>query len=158
MRRQTAILMSALLLSGTAASQSLERPSMGPSASFSAPQTRRNNDAREIRALFDRIQRSITSGSVEGLLTDLAPYVDINIVGEEPGRYSSNQAASILSRFFLARKPLAFSFSSVADAVPLPYAIGPLSTIQRGNRETAQVYVSLRRIGPRWRIAQLNIY
>ena len=150
--------MSALLLSGTAASQSPGRSGVEPSAPVSAPQMRGNSNAREIRGLFDRIQRLITSGSVEGLLADLAPTVDMNIVGEEPGRYSSNQAASILSRFFLARKPLAFSFTSVADAVPLPYATGPLSSIQRGNRETAQVYVSLRRIGSRWRIAQLNIY
>ncbi len=158
MRRQTAILMSALLLSGTAASQPPGRTGPVPSVRAVMQHAQPNARIAAIRALFDRVQRSMTSGSVDGMSADLAPFVDVNIVGEEPGRYSANQAASILGRFYLARKPIAFSFTSIVDTLSLPYATGPISSIRRGNRETAQVYVSLRRIGSRWRIAQLNIY
>jgi hypothetical protein len=108
--------------------------------------------------IFTEIEAAIAEGSVSILETYLAGQVYISISGGESGYFSAKQAAAILQNYFLHRKPVSFSFSRVSEQGPIPYATGRLLFTSKGNRDSAQMYVSLSRHETRWVLAQLNIY
>jgi hypothetical protein len=82
----------------------------------------------------------------------------VNMSGGESGYFSANQTVSILQRYLSGRTSLSFEFSRYNDLGPTPYATGRLTSISRGRRESAQIYVSLRHQDSRWVITQFNIY
>jgi len=145
-------------LSGIAWNQTSKRGGSDVPPAARTQQPRSVNLAPEVRQLFRRIEQALSSGSIEAIASEFSPSVMLSIQREEPGVYSSGQSASILINYFLSRKPLSFVFSRFGEQTATPYATGRLSFVQKGSRETAQVYVSLRRMGSRWRIHQFNIY
>ena len=116
-------------------------------------------DSREdYRKLFTYIQSTLSSGNISGLAQHLAPQVQVNFRGAESGYYSANQAYYLLENYFRSRKVLGFEFSTIGESDSNPYATGGASFNFKGNREYAQVYVSLSRTGRQWLITQINIY
>jgi len=112
----------------------------------------------EVRAVFQRIERGIMTGSAETFKADLGKQVSMTMSGGENGYYSSGQAFLILQNFFSTRKPSQFEFSRINDNAANPFATGGLSFIRKGTRESVQVYVSLARQDSAWAITQFNIY
>jgi hypothetical protein len=111
-----------------------------------------------VRSLFGKIQHGILSASLASSPSFFANQVSVNISGGESGYYSANQVLSLLQNYFVTRKPAGFEFSRFHDLGPAPYATGRLTYNTRGNRESAQVYVSLVEQDSKWVISQLNIY
>ena len=112
----------------------------------------------EVRKLFALIQRGIVDASLSSTKSNFADQVLVNVSGGESGYFSANQTISILQRYLSSRTSLSFEFSRYSEIGPTPYATGRLSSLSRGRRESAQIYVSLRLTGSRWVIAQFNIY
>ena len=90
--------------------------------------------------------------------TEFAAVVSITIGSGERGYFSNNQAASIVSGYFSERRSISFEFSRIHEKGAAPYATGRFVYVQKGNQESVQVYVSLKRQDSRWVIGQFNIY
>jgi hypothetical protein len=133
------------------------RPPGNNLSSIVAPQLRKPQQA-EARKLFGLIETSIVNASLTGASSNFAQQVLINMSGGESGYFSANQTVSILQRYLTSRTSLAFSFTRFSDAGPAPYATGRLTSVSRGRRESAQIYVSLRHQDSKWVITQFNIY
>lgn len=117
-----------------------------------------DRQAVDVQGHFLELEKSIATGSLNILLGMIGQQVFIDIVGGERGYFSSNQAASLLQSFFAQRRPIAFTFSSVNQRAPSPYATGRYTFVHRGTRESVQVYVALTRQDARWVISHFNIY
>ena len=112
----------------------------------------------EARKLFAQIERGIVGASLNSSKGIFAEQVFVNMSGGESGYFSANQTVSILQRYLSSRTSLSFEFSRFSDVGPTPYATGRLTSLSRGRRESAQIYVSLRYQDSRWVITQFNIY
>jgi hypothetical protein len=117
-----------------------------------------DRQAVDVRGHFLELEKGLAAGSVSFLLGMIGQQVYIDIVGGEQGYFSSNQAASLLQSFFAQRRPIAFTFSSVNQRAPSPYATGRYTFLHRGTRESVQIYVALTRQDSRWTISHFNIY
>ena len=121
------------------------------------PQLRKPQQA-EARKLFGLIEQGIVNASLSSASPSFAQQVFVNMSGGESGYFSANQTVSVLQRYLSSRTSLSFEFSRFGDTGATPYATGRLTSISRGRRESAQIYVSLRHQDARWVITQFNIY
>lgn len=121
------------------------------------PQLRKPQQA-EARKLFGQIELAIVNASFITSSSSFAQQVFVNMSGGESGYFSANQTVSILQRYLSSRTSLSFTFSRFNDAGSTPYATGRLTSLLRGRRESAQIYVSLRHQDSKWVITQFNIY
>jgi hypothetical protein len=126
-------------------------------STFQEPQLRKPQQA-EVRKVFGLIEQGIISASFGAASASFAQQVFVNMSGGESGYFSANQTISLLQRYLSSRTSLSFEFSRFNDTGPTPYATGRLTSVSRGRRESAQIYVSLRHQGSRWVITQFNIY
>lgn len=117
-----------------------------------------DRQAIDVKEHFLELEKGIATGSLSSLLGMVGQQVYIDIAGGERGYVSSNQAASLLQSFFAQRKPIAFTFSTVNQRAPSPYATGRYTFLHRGTRESVQIYVALTRQDSRWVISHVNIY
>ncbi len=111
-----------------------------------------------LSAAFQRLEKNLAEGTVQSFEGFIGPQIFMSISGGEYGYFSSNQAVSLLQSYFVQRSPVSFKFSTVNHRAPLPYAIGRLTYLYRGTRETAQIYIALKQIDSQWVVAQVNIY
>lgn len=111
----------------------------------------------DVATMLQRIEKGIERGSVSEFSPYFSSQVQLSFLGQEQ-YYSSNQTTSVLQNYFKTMKPLSFTFSRFQDKGNNPYATGRLTYALKGNRESAQVYVSFARQDSKWVIAQFNIY
>jgi len=112
----------------------------------------------DVRRLFGQIEDGLLKSRLAATPVQFASQVSISIPGGESGYFSANQAASILDSYFSRRTPQSFQFSRYIDRGSNPFATGRFTFINRGQRESVQVYVSLVYQEARWVISQFNIY
>jgi hypothetical protein len=110
------------------------------------------------RRIFTQVQEGLASGNVRSISSNFGSQVYMNLRGGESGYFSSNQAYYVLENYLKTRKLVNISFSTTGELESRPYATGSAALIDRGNREIAQVYVSLAQVGEKWIITQINIY
>ncbi len=112
----------------------------------------------EVRKTFEKIERGVETGSIESLYALFPQQLSVSLDGNESGVFSNNQAAALLRNYFSLKRPISFSFTRISDKASNPYATGTLVYVHKGNRETAQIYVSLAERDSRWVVKQFNIY
>ncbi|MBM4161730.1 MAG: DUF4783 domain-containing protein [Ignavibacteria bacterium] len=117
-----------------------------------------NAQQLDVRKLFGQIEDGLLKSSLAAAPVQFASQVSISIPGGESGYFSANQAASILDSYFSRRTPLSFQFTRYNDKGPSPFATGRLTFVNRGQRESVQIYISLVHQEARWVIRQFNIY
>jgi hypothetical protein len=113
---------------------------------------------QEADDLFHRIEQGMRNGSVDSFSDAFGASLSLSVGTVERGLFSANQANAILSEYFSARRITNFSFSRVKYTTINPYATGRIVFIQKGNQESAQVYVLLSLQNSHWKISQFNIY
>jgi hypothetical protein len=111
----------------------------------------------ECRRVFDDVETGIREGRPEAFVQHFGPQVQIHLRGFEGGYVSSAQAYYVLEDFFQGRRPVGVRLTTFGDTGGTPYASGSAVFNARGNRESAQIYVSLTRLQGRWTVGQLNI-
>ncbi len=127
-------------------------------SSMKMERVQREARANVLAETFQELEEAIARRSLGTISQHLAPQVYVSISGGESGYLSSNQALSILQNYFSQHKPLSFSFSRSSETQPTPYATGRMVFLYGGNRESAQIYVSLARQDSGWVVNQFNIY
>lgn len=110
-----------------------------------------------VNAVFDDIEISIREGNISRLSKYLGTQTYFSLSNGVNGYYSPNQAYYILEDFFNLYKVTAFKFIQISRDKASPYATGTFSFDNKGKRNTAKVYISLKKIGDKWNITQLTI-
>ncbi|MFN3871989.1 MAG: DUF4783 domain-containing protein [Ignavibacterium sp.] len=110
-----------------------------------------------VNAVFDDIEISIREGNISRLSKYLGTQTYFSLSNGVNGYYSPNQAYYILEDFFNLYKVTAFKFNQISRDKASPYATGTFSFDNKGKRNTAKVYISLKKIGDKWNITQLTI-
>lgn len=127
--------------------------SLQPSGQHEDP-TKGSRQPDEIIAV---IERGISRSDLESFTQYFSRQVFISLRNGESGYFSNNQAAFVVEDFFKSRRVLHFKFTTIhTDAEP--FATGGGLFLQKGNRETLQVYVALSKPDDRWLITQFNVY
>jgi hypothetical protein len=114
--------------------------------------------AEEVRKVFNMVEDGLAESSIGRFSPHFGSQVTVSLRGGENGMYSANQAYYVLENYIRNRRLVDFSFNSVSEFGPNPYATGSAGFASRSGKESAQVYVALARAGSRWVITQINIY
>ncbi len=107
--------------------------------------------------VMSEIEESIKNSDVIKLTKFINSKTYFSLMGNISGYYTTNQAFYLLEDFFKIYKVQSFKFSQVNSFEDNPYATGTLYYENRGRRNKAQVYISLKRVGENWIISQMSI-
>lgn len=154
MRKAGIIFILSLVVSFVDAQDRISSPSVKTTV-LTKMEMKRQQEANE---LFHRIEEGIVHGTPDTYSDTFAPSISLSIGTLERGVYSANQTKAILSEYFSVRRITAFTFSRIKSSTVNPYATGRMMYIQKGNQESAQVYVLLSWQNTHWKISQFNIY
>jgi hypothetical protein len=107
--------------------------------------------------IFNNIESAISQGNVSALSGYLTSQTYLSLSNGIRGYYSSNQAYYVLEDFFKIYNVTSFRFNNLNSAERTPYATGVYNYVYKGKRNSAQVYISLNKIGKNWKITQITI-
>ncbi|MFZ2324533.1 MAG: DUF4783 domain-containing protein [Ignavibacteriaceae bacterium] len=119
--------------------------------------SRSNKTSQVEPEIFRDIESSIKDGDVTGISRYFGQQTYFSLSNGINGYYSANQAFYVLEDFFKLYKVTAFRFDHIRNDNNNSYATGKYSYDNRGKRNNAQVYISLKKIGNNWNITQLTI-
>jgi hypothetical protein len=117
----------------------------------------KNKQGSESAKVFSDISRGITNQDVEAIAAYFSSQTYLSLSSGISGYYSSNQAYYVLEDFFKIYRVAAFRFNNIQTDSNNPYATGEYQFEFRGKRDTAQVFVSLKKAGNKWKITQITI-
>ncbi len=121
------------------------------------PKTESKSSNQIIANVFEEIESLVKDGNVSGLSKYLGVQTYFSLSNGVNGYYSPNQAFYILEDYFKFYKVTAFKFNYISKDKSNPYATGIFSFDNKGKRNSAKVYIALKKIGDRWNITQLTI-
>lgn len=116
----------------------------------------RNNNQIDTEVFRD-IEEGIQQSNVSAISKYFGPQTYFSFSNGINGYYSSNQAFYVLEDFFEVYKVTTFKFDHIKGDKNSGYATGKYSYDNRGKRNSAQVYISLKKVGNNWNITQLTI-
>jgi len=107
--------------------------------------------------IFDSIKNGILGGSVKLFSQYLDSQTFLNLSNSTVGYYSSNQAVYVLQNFINNYQNVTFRYSEIQLNNKNPYAIGTYGYYYEGEKDSANVFISLKRIRNEWKIKQITI-
>ena len=118
-----------------------------------------NNSEQENNAklVLGDIENGIAEGNVKTLIGYFSTQTYLSLSNGINGYYSSNQAYYVLENFFRDNQVSGFKFNDTQIEKGNMYGTGAYTFVTRGRRSDAQVYVSLKHTGIKWKITQLTI-
>lgn len=116
-----------------------------------------NTNNQILNTVFDDIEVAIKNGDASRLSKHLGAQTYFSLSNGVNGYYSVNQAYYILEEYFNIFKVASFKFKQISKSLTNPYATGLLAYENKGVRNTAKVYISLKKIGDKWNITQITI-
>jgi hypothetical protein len=117
----------------------------------------KSKQGSESAKVFSDISRGIANQDVEAIASYFSSQTYLSLSSGINGYYSSNQAYYVLEDFFKIYRVAAFRFNNIQTDSNNPYATGEYQFEYRGKRDTAQVYVGLKKAGNKWKITQITI-
>lgn len=116
-----------------------------------------NKNAQIDSQVFNDLELCIKDGNIAGISKYFGQQTYFSLSNGISGYYSSNQAFYVLEDFFKLYKVTSFRFDHIKVDKNSSYATGIYSYDNKGKRNNAQVYLSLKKIGNNWNITQLTI-
>lgn len=117
--------------------------------------------AEQIASGSNTIFDSIKSGIVGGNVSLFSQYLDsqtfLNLSNSAVGYYSSNQAVYVLQNFINNYQNTKFNYSEIQLNNKNPYAVGVYKYYYKGEKDSANVFISLKKIRNEWKIKQITI-
>jgi len=110
-----------------------------------------------LELIFSEIESGIKEANVNLISKYFGQQTYFSFSNGINGYYSNNQAFYVLEDFFKLYKVTSFRFEHIKKNKNLSYATGKYNFDNRGQRSTAQVYISLKKIGHNWNITQFTI-
>lgn len=119
--------------------------------------TKLSVESNQQESIFKEIEAGIKEGDVERISRYFGSQTYFSFSNGINGYYSSNQAFYVLEDFFNIYKVTSFKFDYVKSDKFNSHATGKYNYDNKGQRSTAQVYISLKKIGTNWIITQFTI-
>ncbi len=116
-----------------------------------------HNQRNDTKMVFNNIENGIAEGNVKKLIGYFGTQTYLSLSNGINGYYSSNQAYYVLEDFFGDYQAHGFKFDNMQVENGNMYGTGTYTFAVRGKRAEAQVYVSLKHTGKKWKITQLTI-
>ena len=117
--------------------------------------TNKNIQSEEI--IFREIESGIKTAEVKNISKYFGTQTYFSFSNGINGYYSTNQAYYVLEDFFNLYKVTSFRFDHIKTDKNISYATGKYNFDNKGQRSTAQVYISIKKIGTSWQITQFTI-
>jgi len=122
-----------------------------------AEKTDTKKDAQQEELIFKEIELGIKEGNVERISKYFGQQTYFSFSNGVNGYYSSNQAFYVIEDFFKLYRVTSFKLDHIKSDKNHSYATGKYNYDNKGQRSTAQVYISLKKIGTNWIITQFTI-
>lgn len=119
--------------------------------------TKLNAERHQQESIFKEIEIGIKAGNVEKISRYFGSQTYFSFSNGINGYYSSNQAFYVLEDFFNIYKVTSFKFDYIKNDKFNSHATGKYYYDNKGQRSAAQVYISLKKVGPNWIITQFTI-
>ena len=117
--------------------------------------TNKNIQSEEI--IFREIESGIKEAEIKNISKYFGSQTYFSFSNGINGYYSTNQAYYVLEDFFNLYKVTSFKFDHIKTDKNISYATGKYNFDNKGKRSTAQVYISIKKIGTSWQITQFTI-
>ena len=114
-------------------------------------------DASDARRLLTRIAEAIAAGDSRSISAQLNMKVFLTLFTGESGYYSAEQTTYILRNFFQTHSAASFSFHNTNVTGESAFGVGTFAFTKRGQRGSAQVFISLAAGKQSWRITQITV-
>lgn len=108
-------------------------------------------------SVFNQISEGINDGNVAKLINYFTTQPYISLPNGVNGYYSSNQVYYILEKFFQEFKVLSFKFETKSFENNTVYGTGTYYYERKGKRDSTLLYITLNKIGNKWRLSQLSV-
>jgi len=116
-----------------------------------------NKDLQVDDQIFVEIESAISDADVAKISKYFGQKTYFSFSNGINGYYSSNQAFYVLEDFFKLYKVTSFKFDHIKNDKNNSYATGKYYYDNKGKRSSAQVYMSIKKVGINWNITQLTI-
>ncbi|HEY7751922.1 MAG TPA: DUF4783 domain-containing protein [Ignavibacteriaceae bacterium] len=107
------------------------------------------------------ILKEIESGLAIGDVSKISKYFGgkqyLSFSNGISGYYSANQAFYVLEDYFKVYRVISFKFDNKKIEESISYATGVYYYERKGKRDSANVYVTLNKVGKNWFITQISI-
>jgi hypothetical protein len=115
------------------------------------------NNSQQDELIFKEIESGINEGNIERISKYFGQQTYFSFSNGINGYYSSNQAFYVVEDFFKLYRVTSFKLDNIKNNNNHSYATGKYNYDNKGQRSTAQVYISLKKIGNNWIITQFTI-
>ena len=113
--------------------------------------------AQQEELIFKEIESGIKDANVERISKYFGQQTYFSFSNGINGYYSSNQAYYVLEDFFKLYRVTSFKMDNVKSDSNHSYATGKYNYDNKGQRSSAKVYISIKKIGTNWIITQFTI-
>lgn len=113
--------------------------------------------AQQDELIFKEIETGIREAEVTKISKYFGQQTYFSFSNGINGYYSNNQAFYVVDDFFKLYRVISFKFDHIKSDKNNSYATGKYNYDNRGQRSSAQVYISLKKIGNNWNITQFTI-
>ena len=120
-------------------------------------ETETNKDTQQEELIFREIESGIKDGNVERISKYFGQQTYFSFSNGINGYYSSNQAFYVVEDFFKLYRVTSFKLDHIKSDNNHSYATGKYNYDNKGQRNSAQVYISIKKIGTNWIITQFTI-
>jgi hypothetical protein len=118
-------------------------------------ETKTNTQQEEL--IFREIESGVKDGNVERLSKYFGQQTYFSFSNGTNGYYSSNQAFYVVEDFFKLYRVTSFKLDHIKSDNNHSYATGKYNYDNKGQRSSAKVYISIKKIGTNWIITQFTI-
>jgi hypothetical protein len=118
-------------------------------------ETKTNTQQEEL--IFREIESGVKDGNVERISKYFGQQTYFSFSNGTNGYYSSNQAFYVVEDFFKLYRVTSFKLDHIKSDSNHSYATGKYNYDNKGQRSSAKVYISIKKIGSNWIITQFTI-
>lgn len=118
-------------------------------------ETKTNTQQEEL--IFREIESGVKDGNVERISKYFGQQTYFSFSNGTNGYYSSNQAFYVIEDFFKLYRVTSFKLDHIKSDNNHSYATGKYNYENKGQRSSAKVYISIKKIGINWIITQFTI-
>ena len=120
-------------------------------------ETKTNTNTQQEELIFREIESGVKDGNVERISKYFGQQTYFSFSNGTNGYYSSNQAFYVLEDFFKLYRVTSFKLDHIKSDNNHSYATGKYNYDNKGQRNFAKVYISIKKIGTNWIITQFTI-
>lgn len=118
-------------------------------------ETKSNTQQEEL--IFKEIESGVKEGNVERISKYFGQQTYFSFSNGTNGYYSNNQAFYVLEDFLKLYRVTSFKLDNIKSDNNHSYATGKYNYDNKGQRSSAKVYISIKKIGTNWIITQFTI-